>query len=38
MEIRDIDDILSAQREFFRSGVTLSVKFRIEMLKNCTLA
>lgn len=33
MEIRDIDDILSAQREFFRSGVTLSVKFRIEMLK-----
>ena len=28
-----IDVILDSQRKFFRSGATLPVKFRIEMLK-----
>ncbi len=29
----DINKILESQRQFFQSGATLSVKFRIEMLK-----
>ena len=33
MKINDIDRVLQAQKEFFDSGETLNVKFRIEMLK-----
>ena len=33
MNIQDIDNIIESQRKFFQSGATLSVKFRIEMLK-----
>lgn len=33
MKINDIDRVLAEQREYFDSGETLSVKFRIEMLK-----
>lgn len=35
----DINKILESQRQFFQSGATLSVKFRIEMLKKlyCTV-
>ena len=29
-----IDEVLSKQREFYKSGVTLCVKFHIAMLKN----
>ncbi len=29
----DINKILESQRQFFQSGATLSIKFRIEMLK-----
>ena len=29
----NIDKILESQRAFFRSGATLPVKFRVEMLK-----
>ncbi len=33
----DINKILESQRQFFQSGATLSIKFRIEMLKNYTV-
>ena len=33
MTIQNIDEILTKQRRFFRSGATLPVSFRIEMLK-----
>ena len=34
MEINDkIDNIVSKQREFFKSGATKVIQFRIEMLK-----
>ncbi|MBQ7291416.1 MAG: aldehyde dehydrogenase [Clostridia bacterium] len=33
MKIADIDKILKAQRDYFASGATLSVKFRVDMLK-----
>ena len=33
MKINDIDRVLAAQKEYFDSGETLNVKFRIEMLK-----
>lgn len=33
MNIQNIDEIIESQRKFFQSGATLSVKFRIEMLK-----
>lgn len=33
MNIQNIDAIIESQRKFFQSGATLSVKFRIEMLK-----
>ena len=33
MESKEIDIILESQKEFFRSGATLPVDFRIEMLK-----
>ena len=33
MKINDIDRVLSAQREYFDSGETLDVSFRIKMLK-----
>jgi hypothetical protein len=33
MTQQEIQDIVSAQREFFLSGETLSVKWRIEQLK-----
>ena len=33
MKIDNIDAVIEAQREYFRSGETLSAKFRIEMLK-----
>ncbi len=33
MTIQNIDEILGKQRRFFRSGATLPVSFRIEMLK-----
>lgn len=33
MSQQNIDQILQAQREYFASGATLSVKFRVEMLK-----
>lgn len=35
----DIDKILESQRQFFQSGATLSVKFRVKMLKKlyCTV-
>ena len=32
MKINDIDRVLKAQKEYFDSGETLDVKFRIEML------
>ena len=34
----DIDKILDAQREFFLSGATLPVSFRIDMLKRLRAA
>lgn len=33
MNTKNIDEILESQRKYFRSGVTLSIPFRIEMLK-----
>ena len=33
MNTKNIDEILESQRKYFRSGVTLSISFRIEMLK-----
>ena len=33
MKIADIDKILKAQRDYFASGATLSVEFRVDMLK-----
>ena len=33
MNTQQIDDILNAQRKYFAGGATLSVKFRIQMLK-----
>lgn len=33
MTIQNIDEILDSQRTFFQSGATLSVSFRVEMLK-----
>ena len=33
MNTRNIDEILEAQRKYFDSGITLPVKFRIQMLK-----
>ncbi len=33
MKITDIDEILASQRKYFRSGATLPVKFRVDMLK-----
>ena len=33
MESKDIERLITAQREYFKSGATLPVKFRIEMLK-----
>jgi aldehyde dehydrogenase (NAD+) len=33
MKITDIDMILGAQRDYFASGATISVKFRVDMLK-----
>ncbi len=33
MRVKDIDNILEKQREYFRSGATLPVSFRVEMLK-----
>lgn len=38
MENKDIDMILEKQREFFQSGKTLPVEFRIEMLKKLKAA
>ena len=29
----NIDEVLESQRKYFRSGATLPVEFRIEMLK-----
>ena len=33
MKITDIDNILASQRDYFASGATISVKFRVDMLK-----
>ena len=33
MNTKNIDEILESQRKYFRSGVTFSIPFRIEMLK-----
>ncbi|MBQ8207246.1 MAG: aldehyde dehydrogenase [Clostridia bacterium] len=33
MEAKDIEKLLKSQREYFRSGATLPIDFRIEMLK-----
>ena len=33
MNINDLDLVLEKQKEYFNSGVTLDVNFRIEMLK-----
>lgn len=33
METKTIDELLESQRKYFRSGATLPVKFRVEMLK-----
>ena len=33
MTIKDIDEVLLSQREFFQSGITIPTKFRIEQLK-----
>ena len=33
----NIEELLNRQRAFFRSGATLSVDFRLEHLKNCTV-
>ncbi len=33
MKIQELDDVLVKQKEYFNSGITLDVKFRINMLK-----
>ena len=33
MKIHELDEVLVKQKEYFNSGITLDVKFRINMLK-----
>ena len=33
MTNKEIQDLLESQRKYYRSGATLSVKFRVEQLK-----
>ena len=33
MTIKEIDNVLLQQRQFFQTGATIPIKFRIEMLK-----
>ena len=33
MKIHELDEVLVKQKEYFNSGVTLDVNFRVKMLK-----
>ena len=33
MKIHELDEVLVKQKEYFNSGITLDIKFRIEMLR-----